>query len=85
VSSDSRLDGSCLCPLRTQAIAFGCRRVSFGRTALAPKARLGCAPEPLYVGARHRHPFLNQLLQPLLRFIENEEPPEFTPFKVAPE
>jgi hypothetical protein len=68
-----------------QAIAFGCRRVSFGRTALEPKARLGCAPEPLYVWARHRHPFLNQLLQPLLRFIENEEPPEFTPFKVAPE
>jgi predicted N-acyltransferase len=67
-----------------QAIAFGCRRVSFGRTALEPKARLGCTPEPLYVWARHRHPFLNQLLQPLLRFIENDEPPEFTPFKVAP-
>ncbi len=67
-----------------QAIAFGCRRVSFGRTALEPKSRLGCKPEPLYVWARHRHPFLNQLLQPLLRFIESEEPPEFTPFKAAP-
>lgn len=66
-----------------QAIAFGCRRVSFGRTALEPKARLGCTPEPLYVWARHRHPFLNQLLQPLLRFIESEDAPEFTPFKVA--
>jgi hypothetical protein len=68
-----------------QAIAFRCRRVSFGRTALEPKARLGCTPEPLYVWARHRHPFLNQLLQPLLRFVESEEAPEFTPFKaVAP-
>jgi hypothetical protein len=68
-----------------QAIAFRCRRVSFGRTALEPKARLGCTPEPLYVWARHRHPFLNQLLQPLLRFVESEEAPEFAPFKaVAP-
>jgi hypothetical protein len=66
-----------------QAIAFGCRRVSFGRTALEPKARLGCMPEPLYVRARHRHPLLNQVLQPLLRLIEHEEAPEFEPFKVA--
>lgn len=34
-------------------------------------------------GARHRHPLLNQLLQPLLRLIEHDEAPEFTPFKVA--
>ena len=66
-----------------QAITFGCHRVSFGRTALEPKARLGCTPEPLHVWARHRHPLLNQLLQPLLRLIEHEEAPEFAPFKVA--
>jgi hypothetical protein len=64
-----------------QAIALGCQRVSFGRTALEPKARLGCVPEPTYVWARHRHPFMNQLLQPMLRLIEHDEAPELAPFK----
>lgn len=64
-----------------QAIEFGCRRVSFGRTALEPKARLGCVPEDTFVWVRHRHPLLNQLLQPLLRLIEHEEAPQMTPFK----
>jgi predicted N-acyltransferase len=66
-----------------QAIEFGCRRVSFGRTALEPKARMGCVPEPTYIWARHRHPMLNQIVQPLLRLIETEEAPGFTPFKTA--
>jgi hypothetical protein len=66
-----------------QAIAFGCRRVSFGRTALEPKARMGCVPEPTFIWARHRHPMLNQLVQPLLQLIEPEEAPAFTPFKAA--
>ena len=64
-----------------QAIAFGCRRVSFGRTALEPKARMGCVPEPTYVWARHRHPMFNQLVQPLLRLVEAEQAPAITPFK----
>src|ERR1043166_9514427 len=64
-----------------QAIAFGCRRVSFGRTALEPKARMGCVPEPAYVWARHRHPMFNQLVQPLLRLGEAEEAPAITPFR----
>jgi predicted N-acyltransferase len=66
-----------------QAIVFGCRRVSFGRTALEPKARMGCVPQPTYIWARHRHPMLNQLVQPLLRLVEAEEAPAFTPFKQA--
>jgi hypothetical protein len=66
-----------------QAIEFGCRRVSFGRTALEPKARLGCVPETTFVWARHRHPLLNRLLQPLLGLIEHDEAPELTPFKTA--
>jgi predicted N-acyltransferase len=66
-----------------QALEFGCRRVSFGRTALEPKARMGCAPEPTSIWARHRHPMLNKIVQPLLTLIEAEEAPEFTPFKVA--
>jgi predicted N-acyltransferase len=66
-----------------QAIRFGCRRVSFGRTALEPKARLGCKPEPMFVWARHRHPVLNQLLRPLLGFIQHDEAPQVDPFRKA--
>lgn len=65
----------------SQAIAFGCTRVSFGRTALEPKARMGCKPEPTFVWARHRHPLLNQMIQPMLKLIDPDEAPEFTPFK----
>ena len=64
-----------------QAIEYGARRVSFGRTALEPKARLGCKPEATIVWARHRHPFLNQLLQPMLKLIEHDDAPELEPFK----
>ncbi|HEY6123291.1 MAG TPA: GNAT family N-acetyltransferase [Steroidobacteraceae bacterium] len=64
-----------------QAIDYGARRVSFGRTALEPKARIGCKPETTIVWARHRHPFLNQLLQPMLNLVEHDDAPEFTPFK----
>lgn len=66
-----------------QGIAFGCRRISFGRTALEPKARMGCVPERTYVWVRHRRPMLNQLVQPLLRLVEAEEAPSITPFKQA--
>ena len=66
-----------------QSIGFGCRRVSFGRTALEPKARMGCKPEAMYVWARHRHPVLNQLLRPLLGFIQHEDAPDIDPFKKA--
>lgn len=68
-----------------QSIRFGgCTRVSFGRTALEPKARLGCRPEPMFVWARHRHPLLNQVLRPLLGFIQHAEAPDLDPFKKAP-
>jgi hypothetical protein len=67
-----------------QALEFGCRRVSFGRTALEPKARMGCVPEPTSVWARHRHPMLNQIIQPMLTLIEADEAPVFSPFKTAP-
>lgn len=65
------------------AIRWRCGRVSFGRTALEPKARLGCKPEPMYVWARHRHPVLNKLLRPLLGFIQHDEAPDHDPFKKA--
>jgi predicted N-acyltransferase len=65
----------------TQAIEFGCKRVSFGRTALTPKARIGCQPEAMQVWARHRQPMLNQVIRPLLGLIQHEEAPEHSPFK----
>jgi len=64
-----------------RAIESGARRVSFGRTALEPKARLGCKPEETIVWARHRHPILNQLLQPMLKLVEHDDAPEVEPFK----
>jgi hypothetical protein len=68
-----------------QALEFGCRRVSFGRTALEPKARMGCAPESTSIWARHRHPMFNRIVQPLLTLIEADEAPQFTPFKTVAE
>ena len=38
------------------AIKFGCKRLSLGRTALEPKARLGACPAPMRVWIRHRIP-----------------------------
>ncbi|MBV8658585.1 MAG: GNAT family N-acetyltransferase [Burkholderiales bacterium] len=67
----------------SQALDFGCRRVSFGRTALEPKARIGCQPEAMQVWARHRQPMLNQVVRPLLSLIQHEEAPEFSPFKTG--
>lgn len=63
------------------AIAMGCRRLSLGRTALDPKARLGARPKPLRVWVRHRHPLLNVLMRGLLGSIPHQEAPERNPFK----
>ena len=63
------------------AIEMGCRRVSFGRTALEPKAGLGARPERLWLWARHRNPALNLLIRNLLRAVPHGEAPERNPFK----
>ena len=63
------------------AIALGCTRLSLGRTALEPKARLGAKPEPLRVFVRHRVPALNLLVRTLLGAIPHAEAPERDPFK----
>lgn len=61
-------------------IALGASRLSFGRTALEPKAALGAKPEPLHVWVRHRQPVLNKLLRTLLGRIHHDEAPERNPF-----
>ena len=64
------------------AISLGCTRLSLGRTALEPKARLGARPEPMRVWIRHRIPMLNLIVRGLLHTIDDhEEPPERNPFR----
>lgn len=64
------------------AIRFGCRSLSLGRTALEPKARLGARPDPFRIWIRHRIPLLNVLVRGLLHTISHhDEPPERNPFK----
>jgi len=62
------------------SIEMRCRRVSFGRTALEPKAGLGARPERLWLWARHRNPALNLLIRNLLRAVPHGEAPERNPF-----
>lgn len=64
------------------AIALNCKRLSLGRTALEPKARLGARPDPMRVWIRHRIPMLNLIVRALLHTIDDhEDPPERNPFK----
>lgn len=66
------------------AIAMGCRRISFGRTALAPKAALGAKPETFGVMLRHRQPVINKFIKRLLLSFDHEDAPERNPFKTSP-
>ena len=64
------------------AIQFGSSRLSLGRTALEPKARLGARPDPFRIWIRHRIPLLNVLVRGLLHTISHhDEPPQRNPFK----
>lgn len=64
-------------------IAMGAREISFGRTALEPKSRLGATPQPMQVWVRHRHPAFNQVVQRLLFLARHDEAPDHNPFKQA--
>lgn len=65
------------------AISFGARRLSLGRTALEPKAKMGCKPEPLACAVRHRVSALNWIVSALARTASHDEPPERSPFKAT--
>ncbi len=58
------------------AINWQCNEISFGRTALEPKANLGAEPVEEYVWARHRVPVVNFMVRKLFRNV---------PFDIAPE
>lgn len=64
-----------------QAMRWGCRQISFGRTALDAKARLGCVAHPTYIWVRHRVPILNLAVRQILRTVPHAEPPERNPFR----
>lgn len=65
------------------ALAFGASRLSLGRTALEPKAKMGCKPEPLSCTVRHRVSALNWITTALTKTAEHDEPPERSPFKAV--
>jgi len=65
------------------AISWGCRSLSLGRTALEPKAALGAKPEPMSVWLRHRVPAPNWIIRGMLTAVPHEEAPERNPFKAA--
>jgi hypothetical protein len=65
------------------AIDLGCKQISYGRTALEPKASLGAKPQTFGVFVRHRQPVLNKLMKRLLLGIEHDDAPERNPFKKA--
>jgi len=67
------------------AIRWGCKTLSLGRTALEPKAGLGARPEPMSVWLRHRVPAMNWLIRGIFGAITHEEAPERNPFKAAPD
>lgn len=65
-------------------IRHECRRVTYGRTALEPKARLGAVAVPLTVYGRHKNPIVGPLITPLLQQIAPKNgPPLRSPFKSA--
>ncbi len=63
------------------SLAMGCRRISFGRTALEPKSRLGARPVPLSCWVRHRVPVVNVALRCWLGDIPHDVAPDRSPFR----
>ncbi|WP_223789607.1 GNAT family N-acetyltransferase [Marinicella meishanensis] len=58
------------------ALDWGCQHISFGRTALEPKANLGAEPVEEFVWARHRVPVVNYMVRKLFRNVPFDEAPK---------
>ncbi|PWF48610.1 GNAT family N-acetyltransferase [Massilia glaciei] len=65
------------------AIGMGCKSISYGRTALEPKASLGAKPQTFGVMVRHTQPILNKAIKHFLLNIDHDDAPERSPFKKA--
>jgi Acetyltransferase (GNAT) domain len=73
--------GSCV----DDAIEMGAKHLSLGRTALEPKAKMGCKPVAVACAVKHRLSAINPVLSAITRNVSHNEPPERSPFKVAKE
>lgn len=65
------------------AIELGCVELSFGRTAMEPKAALGAVAQASHVWLRHRIPVVNALLREVFTRVHPDEAPQRRPFKEA--
>jgi hypothetical protein len=63
------------------AIDLGCSELSFGRTAMEPKASLGATAKASHVWLRHRVPVVNAVVRELFCRVEPDEAPQRRPFK----
>ena len=63
------------------AIEWKCKKVSFGRTALGPKADLGAKPVECHVWVRHRVPVVNWVLRKLFPNVPFEDAPHRSVFR----
>jgi hypothetical protein len=62
-------------------IRLRCKRVTYGRTALEPKARLGAVAVPLMIYGRHKNPIIGAIVTPILqRLAPQNGPPPRSPF-----
>ncbi|MCB1572267.1 MAG: hypothetical protein KDI72_14845, partial [Xanthomonadales bacterium] len=65
------------------AIELDCNELSFGRTAMEPKASLGATAKASHVWLRHRVPVVNVLIREVFGRVRPDEVPERRPFKNA--
>lgn len=65
------------------AIDLGCDELSFGRTAMEPKASLGATAKSSHVWLRHRVPSVNALIREVFVRVRPDPAPERRPFKNA--
>jgi hypothetical protein len=64
-------------------IELRCTELSFGRTAMEPKAALGATARASHVWLRHRVPVVNAVLREVFTRVEPDAAPERKPFKEA--
>jgi hypothetical protein len=65
------------------AIEMGCSELSFGRTAMEPKAALGATAKASHVWLRHRMPVVNAMIREVFTRVTPDEAPKRSPFKEA--
>ena len=67
------------------AIDLRCNELSFGRTAMEPKASLGATAHASHVWLRHRLPAVNALVREIFTRVRPDDAPQRRPFKETAE